>query len=143
MDDASAISSLAALSVEAVVQKEVVAQEEIVSPEEAVTQKEAVTQEEVPQTIRENIIVDDAPKPVTITNESPTNATDSLVDKVLWKGTPLNNLAFESLVKQQQLVNTIRQLQRIEAVKARFIYVSTFLTNRKVRTKTPSEAPQP
>jgi hypothetical protein len=119
MDDTSASSNMAALS-------KVVAQEEV------------VTQEEIPQIIGEAMIIDDTPKLVTIANKSPTKATDGLVD-ILWKGAPLKNLAFESLAKQQQLVNTIRQLERIEAVKTRFIYVSTFLTNIKVRTsKTPS-----
>lgn len=118
-----------------VAQQDVITQEEVVAQKEVVSKEEIVAHDEVPQVTGETLI-DDAPKLATIT-ESPTKATGSLVDKVLWKGTPLKSPAFESTVKQEQLVHTIRQLEKIEAVKARFIYVSTFLTNTEVRSTNP------
>lgn len=118
-----------------VAQQDVITQEEVVAQKEVVSKEEVVAHDEVPQVTGETLI-DDAPKLATIT-ESPTKATGSLVDKVLWKGTPLKSLTFESTVKQEQLANTIRQLEKIEAVKARFIYVSTFLTNTEVRSTNP------
>lgn len=143
MDDASTISNMAVLSEEAAAQEMVIAKEEVItkeeisSKEEVVTQEVVVTQEEVPQAIGDTL-VDDAPKLATIT-ESPTKATGSLVDKVLWKGTPLKELTFESQTKQQQLLNTIHQLEKTDAVKSGYIYVSTFLTNMEVRsTNSPS-----
>lgn len=143
MDDASTISNMAVLSEEAAAQEMVIAKEEVItkeeisSKEEVVTQEVVVTQEEVPQAIGDTL-VDDAPKLATIT-ESPTKATGSLVDKVWWKGTPLKELTFESQTKQQQLLNTIHQLEKTDAVKSGYICVSTFLTNMEVRsTNSPS-----
>lgn len=143
MDDASTISNMAVLSEEAAAQEMVIAKEEVItkeeisSKEEVVTQEVVVTQEEVPQAIGDTL-VDDAPKLATIT-ESPTKAPGSLVDKVLWKGTPLKELTFESQTKQQQLLNTIHQLEKTDAVKSGYICVSTFLTNMEVRsTNSPS-----
>lgn len=118
-----------------VTQEKIVTQEMAVTQMEVVAQEEVVTQDEVPQAIGDTLI-EDAPKLATIT-ESPTKATGSLVDKVLWKGTPLKELTFESDAKQQQLLNTIHQLEKIDAVKTRFIYVSTFLTSMEVRSTTP------
>lgn len=147
LDDASTISNMAVLSEEAAAQEMVIAKEEVItqavvvtkeeisSKEEVVTQEVVVTQEEVPQAIGDTL-VDDAPKLATIT-ESPTKATGSLVDKVLWKGTPLKELTFESQTKQQQLLNTIHQLEKTDAVKSGYIYVSTFLTNMEVRSTNP------
>lgn len=155
MGEASTISNMAVLSEEAAAQEMVIAKEEVItkeelvtqavvvtkeeisSKEEVVTQEVVVTQEEVPQAIGDTL-VDDAPKLATIT-ESPTKATGSLVDKVLWKGTPLKELTFESQTKQQQLLNTIHQLEKTDAVKSGYIYVSTVLTNMEVRsTNSPS-----
>lgn len=90
MDDASTISNMAVLSEEAAAQEMVIAKEEVITKEEAITQAVVVTKEDVPQAIGDTL-VDDAPKLATIT-ESPTQATGSLVDKDLWKGTPLKEL---------------------------------------------------
>ncbi|KAK1835060.1 hypothetical protein QBC39DRAFT_341479 [Podospora conica] len=120
---------MASLCEEDIAQEQSVAQEkavaqEVAAQEEIAAQDEVVIQEDVIQAMEETTI-DDTPKHL------PAKATtgNSLVDKVLWRGTLLKDLTFESSVKQEQLVNTIRQLEKIEAVKPRFIYVSTFLVN--------------